>query len=238
MAASFTRTEWSSGLQRLAIQHGATFRSCHARRTVGSSQSAAAPVALQTADGTVLARRVVVTVGPWAAKLVGDVVSLPTIRVTQEQPRIFEPFDPSQEWPCFVHWRDGSGEWDRYESYGLLEAGAGIKVGLHASGPEVDPDNRDFEPEPMRDEVLHTYVRDWFPGLNPDRSTPISCLYDNTDNGDFIIDRFGPMTVATGFNGEGFKFVPLIGELLRDLVLDVVEPPPMFTIGRHMRSAL
>ncbi|HSS67476.1 MAG TPA: FAD-dependent oxidoreductase, partial [Nocardioidaceae bacterium] len=74
-----------------------------------------------------------------------------------------------------------------------------------------------------------------FPGLDPERSTAISCVYDNTENGDFVIDRLGPIVVATGFNGEGFKFVPLIGEMLRDLVLDVAEPPAMFALARHQR---
>ena len=48
-----------------------------------------APVRLQTADGVVQAHRAIVTVGSWADKLLGGVVALPTITVTQEQPRIF-----------------------------------------------------------------------------------------------------------------------------------------------------
>ena len=42
----------------------------------------------------------------------------------------------------------------------------------------------------------------------------MSCLYDNTTTGDFVIDRVGPITVATGFSGHGFKFVPVIGRML------------------------
>jgi sarcosine oxidase len=224
-----------SGLQRLASQHGATIRGSARVDRLDLSRGGS-QVVLQTTTGAVHAERVVVTVGPWAAKVLGGMVELPTIRVTQEQPRLFEPHEASQEWPCFVHWRDDGGEWGRHESYGLPEAGAGIKVGLHASGPVVDPDLRDFTPEPMRDAALRTYVRDWFPGLDPDRSTPISCLYDNTDNGDFVIDRFGPITVATGFNGEGFKFVPLIGELVRDLALEVADAPPLFTVAGHLAA--
>ena len=224
-----------SGLQRLAVKQGATFRA-GTRVDRLNTDSPDSAVMLETADGPVHAKHVVVTVGSWAAKLLDGIVALPTIRVTQEQPRLFEPFDPAHEWPCFVHWRNDAGEFGRYESYGLLEAGAGIKVGLHASGPIVDPDRRDFRPETIRDEVLHDYVRTWFPGLDPERSTAISCIYDNTDNGDFVIDRFGPITLATGFNGEGFKFVPLVGEWLRDLALGVGEPPSMFTIARHLTA--
>ena len=108
-----------------------------------------------------------------------------------------------------------------------------MKVGLHAGGAVVDPDHRDFLPEPRRDEVLRSYVRAWFPGLDPDRSTAISCVYDNTDNGDFVIDRVGPITVAAGFNGEGFKFVPWVGRLLCDLATGAAEPRAIFTLARH-----
>jgi sarcosine oxidase len=108
---------------------------------------------------------------------------------------------------------------------------------MHASGPVVDPDNRDLAPEPRRDDALLGYVREWFPGLDPDRSTAISCLYDNTDNKLFVIDRLGPIALATGFNGEGFKFAPWIGELLRDLALDLADPPPMFSVERHLSAA-
>jgi sarcosine oxidase len=225
-----------SGLQRLAAQHGATIRASTRVDRLDLADRGSY-VVLETAAGAVRAERVVVAVGPWAAKVLGDMVALPTITVTQEQPRLFEPDHSLHEWPCFVHWRHDGGEWGRHESYGLLEAGAGVKVGLHASGPVVDPDRRDFRPEPLRDETLRDYVREWFPGLDPDRSIPISCLYDNTDNGDFVIDRFGPITVATGFNGEGFKFVPFVGELVRDLALDVADPPPMFTVARHLAAA-
>ena len=47
---------------------------------------------------------------------------------------------------------------------------------------------------------------------------PISCLYDITPTEDFVLDRVGRVTLATGFSGHGFKFGPVLGELLADLV--------------------
>ncbi len=219
-----------TGLQELARAQGATLLDGTRvdRIEVGDDV-----VTVHAADRVLRARQAVVTVGSWAPGLLGDVVPLPEIRVTQEQPRFFQPVGSADDWPCFVHWRHDRGEWGRIETYGLWEQGSGYKVGLHAAGPVVDPDGRDFLPEPQRDAVLHEYVRSWFPGLDADRSTPISCLYDNTGNGDFVIDRFGPVTFATGFNGEGFKFVPVVGELLRDLVQGTTDPLPMFTVARH-----
>ena len=219
-----------AGLQALARAQGATLLE---DTRVGRIEVAGAGVVVHAGDHTLRARHAVVTVGSWAPGLLGDLVPLPRIRVTQEQPRFFRPFEDAAGWPCFVHWRHEPGEWGRIETYGLWEQGSGYKVGLHAAGPEVDPDARDFLTEPARDAVLTDYVRTWFPGLDTDRSTAISCLYDNTDNGDFVIDRVGPVTFATGFNGEGFKFVPVVGELVRDLVRGDADALPLFSVARH-----
>ena len=40
-----------------------------------------------------------------------------------------------------------------------------------------------------------------------------------TDSNDFLVDRVGPVTIAAGFSGHGFKFTPQIGHLVVDLVL-------------------
>jgi sarcosine oxidase len=223
-----------SALQELASRQGAAVRSgvrIDKLVTAGSDEVAV----VDSGGESTRAKRVVVAAGSWAPKLLAGVIDLPAVTVTQEQPRVFEMLDTRQDWPCFVQWRDHGGEWGCFEGYGLRE-GDGVKVGLHASGPQVDPDSRDFAPEPRRDEALRTYVREWFPGLDPDGSSAISCLYDNTANKSFVIDRVGPISIATGFNGEGFKFVPVIGEILRDLALDEGRPPEMFTIDRHLRG--
>lgn len=182
-------------------------------------------VELDVPGGAVRARQVVVTAGPWAPKVLDGLVALPSFRVTQEQPRFFEP-RASYDWPSFVHGRKAS--------YGLLEPGSGVKVGLHATGPEVDPDTRDFAVEPELDSVLLRYVEKWFPGLDTSRSTAISCLYDNTPTDNFVIDRVGPITVAAGFCGQGFKFVPLVGEFVRDLVIGEASVPERFRLSSHV----
>jgi sarcosine oxidase len=169
-------------------------------------------VEVETAAGVVRAGQVVVTAGPWTGEVVAGLVELPAIRVSQEQPRIFAPVDPGAAWPVFVHHRAGA------SAYGVWEAGHGVKVGLHASGPSISLSERDFLIEPGRDAELLEYVGEWYPGLDLERSEAISCLYDNTERGEFIIERHGPISVAAGFHGEGFKFVPLVAQQLTDLV--------------------
>jgi len=44
------------------------------------------------------------------------------------------------------------------------------------------------------------------------------CLYTNSPDGHFILDRVGDRAViACGFSGHGFKFAGVIGEILADL---------------------
>ncbi|WP_439693564.1 FAD-dependent oxidoreductase [Curtobacterium sp. SP.BCo] len=177
---------------------------------------------------TVRTESVVAAVGSWAPTLVGDLLAargarLPAIRVTQEQPAHFPSRLPDQAWPSFVHWADGD------DVYGLLTPGEGVKVGFHGTGPVVDPDQRDHTPVPAEAARLQAYVERFVPGVDASRPTFISCLYDNSPDEDFVIDRRGPITVATGFSGHGFKFAPVLGELLADLATGGA-PHPRFAL--------
>ncbi|WIE76023.1 FAD-dependent oxidoreductase [Curtobacterium sp. MCSS17_007] len=179
-------------------------------------------------DTAVRARSVVAAVGSWAPTLVGGVLAergarLPAVRVTQEQPAHFPSRLPDQAWPSFVHWADGD------DVYGLLTPGEGVKVGFHGTGPVVDPDARDHLPVAAEAERLQAYVARYVPGVDATRPTFISCLYDTTPDEDFVVDRRGPLTVATGFSGHGFKFAPLLGELVADLATGG-DPHPRFAL--------
>ncbi|PZF66937.1 FAD-dependent oxidoreductase [Curtobacterium sp. MCPF17_047] len=193
-------------------------------------QDAGDTVTLTLADGsTVRTRSVVAAVGAWAPTLVGALLagrgaSLPAIRVTQEQPAHFPSHLPDEAWPSFVHHpADGGGV------YGLLTPGEGVKVGFHGTGPVVDPDDRDRTPDAAEVTRLQAYVERFVPGVDASQPTLISCLYDNSPDEDFVLDRRGPVTVATGSSGHGFKFAPVVGEMLADLATGG-EPHPRFAL--------
>jgi sarcosine oxidase len=211
-------------LQRLAILGGARI---HFGQMVTGIAVTGDSVEVRIGDEVLAARQVVVAAGPWAPSLLRGIIDLPPLTVTQEQPAHFA-VHADLDWPSFVHWRPGVPD-----SYGLFAPGEGVKVGFHGTGPEVDPDRRDFT---AREDGLHAlseYVKRWLPGADPDTLEPVSCLYDNTANDDFVIDRVGPVTVATGFSGHGFKFVPAIGELLAGLATGTGTVPTRFTLATH-----
>jgi sarcosine oxidase len=211
-------------LQRLAVRDGAQV---HFEHQVTGIAVAGDVVEVRTGEDVLHARHVVVAAGPWTPSLLRGIVDMPPLTVTQEQPAHFA-VRTDLDWPSFVHWRPGVPD-----SYGLFAPGEGVKVGFHGTGPVVDPDKRDFTAREDGLRELREYVRRWLPGADPDTWDPVSCLYDNTSNEDFVIDRVGPVTVATGFSGHGFKFVPAVGELLADLVTGTAKAPARFTLADH-----
>ncbi len=151
--------------------------------------------------------------GAWTSLLMDD-MPVP-LRTTQEQPAHFPALDPGIEWPSFLH-HSGAGlsgdVGSDFAVYGLASVD-GIKVGLHARGPIVDPDHRDRTPDPVALAALQKYARTWLPGVAVEAAAHTTCLYTLTPDHHFIVDRVGPVVVLAGFSGHGFKFAPAIGEL-------------------------
>jgi sarcosine oxidase len=94
------------------------------------------------------------------------------------------------------------------------------KFAEHGTGPRIDPRDRDPSPDPANVERLARAAVDYLPGFDPEPAGVETCVYENTPDRDFVIDRRGRIVVGTGFSGHGFKFAPLIGRLLADLALE------------------
>ena len=185
-------------------------------------------VEVRTAGGTWRADAAVVAAGSWLSQLAGDVPGLPPLEVTQEQVVHFPTASgaPALEtWPSFVH----RGSW----IYGLATPGEGVKAAEHHTGPRVDPDTRSFDPDPDGVERVRRYAAEWLPGVVPEPVSVTTCLYTTTPTEDFVLDRVGPVVVASPCSGHGFKFTPEIGRLVAGLALD--EPPEVarFTLAAH-----
>jgi sarcosine oxidase len=185
-------------------------------------------VEVRTADEVWRAPVAVVAAGSWLPRLAARVPGLPPLEVTQEQVTHFPlaPGAPALEtWPSFVH----RGRW----IYGLATPGEGIKVAEHHTGPVVDPDRRSFEPDADREERTRRYAAEWLPGVAPERASTTTCLYTSTPTEDFVIDRAGPVVVASPCSGHGFKFTPEIGRLVADLADGRPPEVARFTIAGH-----
>ena len=221
-----------AALQSVAAAHGATVH--HGARVLRLDVAGDDRVVLEVERAgvveTVVARRVVVTVGGWTEKLLGGVLRHPRLVVTQEQPAHFAALDDSIAWPGFNHGRGPDDDYWYSSVYGMFTPGLGVKAGWHGVGPVVDPDRRDYSAEPVQFAALQRYVRDWLPGADADRFETISCTYTTTPDSDFVLDRVGPVVVGAGFSGHGFKFTPSVGRILADLVDGSSAAPDVFAL--------
>jgi sarcosine oxidase len=221
-----------AALKRVAAQYGADVRH---DAPVEAIVPIGERVEIRASDETLRAHTVVVAAGAWTTSLIGNLVELPNLTVTREQPAHFPPRDPTTPWPSFIHHRAGTatrGSATPRGAYGLSSAD-GVKVGFHAVGPVVHPDEVGEAVDQQQLGELQDYVAEWIPGVDAGRpSAVVPCLYTLTDDSDFVIDKVGPVTIAAGFSGHGFKFTPQIGHLVANLVLDDAPAPRRFGLNR------
>jgi sarcosine oxidase len=167
-----------------------------------------------TDDGSVVAPVVVLAAGAWAPDLLTGLLPLPDLTVTEELVAYFRRREPDRPWPCFI-----------YRAapllYGLPGPHQRIKAGEHQTGPVVHPDERTFELRPEARQRLRDAVEHWLPGVDPEPVDAVTCLYATGPGDDLVLDRVGPVVVASGLGGHGFKFGPALGRILADLA----DPP-------------
>lgn len=99
--------------------------------------------------------------------------------------------------------------------YGFPQIGRpGVKFGLHHQGAEVTPETRTFEPNLQLLQKMGNWLSTFMPGVSPEPSEVVTCLYTNTPDENFVVDRVASqVTVVSACSGHGFKFGPATGEL-------------------------
>lgn len=179
-------------------------------------------VLVETEAGSYEAGRLVIAAGAWAGSLVPPLAPL----LTPERQVLawFEiadrdAFSPTR-FPVF------NLDWEDEHWYGFPEFGVpGFKVGCyHHLRERVDPDAFDRTATTSRDvDLLRACVRECFPAADGDVLVTKTCIFTNTPDEDFILDRLpdAPQVfVASPCSGHGFKFASVVGEIVADLVID------------------
>lgn len=217
-----------------ARAHGAELRA-NARVTRILEEPDGVTVTVVDGEGrerTVVADGAVVASGAWTASLVGELVDLPRLVVTEEHPAHFSPLPAfaGAEWPSFNQLIAPAGARGAGDVYGMFAPGEGVKVGFHRTGPGVDPDRRAFRASAEARDALRRHVSEWFPGLDAASAVEISCTYTTAVHGRFVLDRRGRIAIGAGFAGEGFKFAPAVGDVLADLSLGARPGPEAFAL--------
>ncbi len=191
---------------RSAVAYGAEVRERTPARTVRVDGGR---VEVETDGGVLRPRVVVVTAGAWVRNVLGDTGIDVPVTPTRETVAYFR-IPEEDVLPPFIDWRDPP-------FYSLPSPGQGLKVGEFRVGPAIDPEDLSREPDTVSVEHMSAWVAERFPTADPEPHLAETCLYTNTADEDFILERHGPVVVGSPCSGHGFKFAPWIGERLADL---------------------
>lgn len=201
-----------------------------------------AGVRVHTPENTYTAGQLVICPGAWAPQLLTDL----GVPFTIERQVMYwfapdggtAPFVPDQH-PIYI-WEDAQG----VQIYGFPSIDGpdgGAKVAFFRKGTVCTPETiertvHDHEVRAMADQLAPR-----IPALPGRFLKAATCMYSNTPDEHFVITRHPAhpetVTVACGFSGHGFKFVPVVGEIVADLALtgatahpielfDPAGPPP------------
>ncbi|XP_074045195.1 peroxisomal sarcosine oxidase [Macrotis lagotis] len=185
------------------------------------------PVTVTTTTRTYQAKSLVITAGPWTNQLLlplGMQLPLQTLRINVCYWREKVPGSHGENFPCFVgSFPDRSA----HHIYGLPagEYPGLVKVCYH-HGNKADPDERDCpsaSPDLADVQILSSFVRDCLPGLQPQPAIMECCMYTNTPDENFILDRHpnhANIIIGAGFSGHSFKLSPVVGKILYELSME------------------
>ena len=208
----------------LAARHGAELHFGE-RVLEWEADSGGDGVMVDTAQDTYEAGRLVITAGPWANKVMAA-THLPI----QAERVVMHWFEPQVSVDHFAPGRFPVHVWqleDGLDFYGfpaLAGSKGGVKIALHNDVRDAcDPDTVNRVVYASEIEAMRRHVRRFFPDMDGRHLTAKTCMYTSSPDDLFIIDRhpdYGQVIYATGFSGHGFKFAPVIGEILGDLAAE------------------
>jgi sarcosine oxidase len=185
--------------------------------------------------------------GPWASELLAG-LGVPFVVERQVQ-YWFEPVADPDRFRADRHsiyiWEAADGQ----QFYGFPSfddpAGGppeGVKVAKFRSGGPCTPETIDRAVHPEEVAAMRAFVAPRMPDLPGTLLNSVTCMYTTTPDEHFVIARHPgheQVVVACGFSGHGFKFVPVVGEIVADLVSEgrTAHPIGLFDPERFAASA-
>jgi sarcosine oxidase len=160
----------------------------------------------------------VLSAGSWMKQLLPE---LPLV-IERQVLAWFEATEPEQFRPerCPIHlWEHAAGKY----WYGFPDLGNGVKVAGHHEGQVSQPEAIERSVSSTESAALYALVQPYLPRLGERCLESVVCMYTNTPDGHFLIDRDPEdpqVLLVSPCSGHGFKFSAAIGELVADLVMN------------------
>ncbi|MCW5910909.1 MAG: N-methyl-L-tryptophan oxidase [Cyclobacteriaceae bacterium] len=185
-------------------------------------------ISVRTNKSSYACKKLVVTTGAWTPHVLP--VLQKHLTVTRQVlawaiPKQWEQFS-LEKFPCWLI--DDENKPGMYYGFPVLPASqfggpVGLKAAYHYPGQATDANfvNRNVAPAEEQElmQAVNRYLPDGFNTIH----TSKTCLYTNTPDENFIIDflpGYSNVVIAAGFSGHGFKFAPVVGEILSELSIN------------------
>jgi sarcosine oxidase len=208
--------------------------SVHTRERVLEWSAAHGRVNVTTDRGRYQAAKLIIAAGPWLPVMMPALA--PRLSVERQivlwtaalRPELFIP----ERFPVFYI------DTPRGAFYGFPTDGErGFKIGKYHHRREItDPDLLDRACSDEDEATLREALSRYFPDANGPKLSASACLFTNTPDEHFVIDRLPGhphVVVAGGFSGHGFKFCSAVGEMTANLAMDETAPRMnLFAIDR------
>jgi sarcosine oxidase len=184
-------------------------------------------ILVRTDKNTYHSNKLVITAGAWAGKMIPGFRD--KLKVTRQFVAWIKTKNENEfrlhNFPCWLIADDEKP--GAYYGFPVLPTEkfgepAGLKLAHHHPDGETDPDNVNRTPTEGDEENLKYALEKYFPGSFESFLSSKICLYSNSPDENFIIDKLPGhegVVIACGFSGHGFKFVSVIGEILADLAV-------------------
>ncbi len=215
------------------VEHGGTYRHAAVRTPSGKGSLRA----VQTAsEDSIAADAFVFACGPWLGKVFPELLGKRIFPTRQEVIFFGIPAGDNRflapQMPVWIDFSDNRG------MYGFPDLETrGFKVAFDLHGPAFDPDSGNRIVDPEKVAAARAYTAERFPALahSPVVDSRV-CQYENTSNGDFVLDRhpeFENVWIAGGGSGHGFKHGPAVGEYMAARVTGSATPAvePRFSLA-------
>lgn len=180
-------------------------------------------VTLTTEKGPVLAKKVVLTVGPWAPVWMKNLGIGTEMKISRSEVYYWKVACPehftTSKFPVFIHYHAGS---EFYYGTPSQEYPGMVKIAL--GGPEVDhPDNRDANPTREYEEKTSKFIAKHFKSISTNKGIYEACMVTKIEDENPILSchpRHPNIVIGVGMSGHGFKLAPVIGKILCELALE------------------